>query len=403
MMDIKKLFSRTRKRVFLDYGATTPVHRHVFKAMQPFFSDAWANPSALYREGVAARKQVEAARSQIASLLHIRPTNILFTSGGTESNNLALLGYIETLHKEGRSYDAMEIITHRAEHPSILEVCAALERRGVSIVYLPFLSTGSLAYQSLKSLFTEKTVLVTFAYVHGDSGIVTDLKKVSRMVRAWNTETGATVRVHTDASQAPLWVDFALDMLGVDMLTLDAGKFYGPKGVGVLATRGGVTLTPYHYGGGQEQGIRPGTENVPLIVGCATALLRAQRERSRRDGKVQAIRHQGETYLRERMPRAVIYGAEVARAAHATLFSLPGYDTEYAVLYLDARGVSISTRSACSVSEGGDLPFVTALGYDSAHSRSTLRITLGEESTLSEYKRCVDILVEFCAVQDTIS
>jgi len=390
------------RRIHLDYASATPVHPLVYQAMRPYFQEHWANPSAVHTEGVRARQAVEGARLTVARTLRVRSEDIVFTSGGTESNNLAILGVIEHLHAAGRAFDDMEILTTKIEHPSVLEAVSTLGTRGVRTVYAPVLESGRIDMEAFKTLLSPKTVLVTIAYVNSEVGVVQDIKKVTRIVRAWNTEKTMGVLTHVDASQAPLWFSCAMDMLGADLLTLDAGKCYGPKGVGVLVRRHRVPLHPVTFGGGQEGGLRSGTENVPLVVGCAKAIERAQEQYEARSAGVKKIRDFFLTLLKEKIPETVINGSLEYRAPNNVNISIPGLDSEYAVIWLDTHGVAASTKSACGVGKGNGSDVVRAMSGDEQRALSTIRFTLGEETTEKDVARAVDVLATHCArVQDS--
>jgi cysteine desulfurase len=387
-----KKFFNSADVIHLDYASTTPVAKEVFSAMKPYFSEVWANPSAVYTSGVRARRAVEDARKEVARILHVRPDSVLFTSGGTESNNHALIGTIEALHTKGEAYEEMEIITTEMEHPSILETCEVLRARGVSTRYVKVDAEGLVDEKDFASALSKRTVLVTFAYVNSEVGVVQQVKRLTRLVRAFNTENDASVLVHLDASQAPLWLSCEMDMLGVDLMTLDAGKCYGPKGVGILARRHGVALAPFMYGGGQEGGLRSSTENVPLVVGCSTALLRAQRNWSARSEAVSKLRDTMIELIEKEIPSAILNGSRTSRVANNINVSIPGIDSEYAVITLDAHGVAVSTKSACGSKSSSGSYVVRAMTGDEGRATSTIRFTLGEETSKEEILRTLSIL-----------
>lgn len=391
------MFDFLRKKeagIHLDYASTTPVRKEVLRVMLPYFSDEWANPSAIYKAGVQAREVVERARERVARMLRVRASGVLFTSGGTESNNHAILGTVEALHRMGRAYTDMEIVTTAIEHASILEACAVLREMGVTITYAPLTADGLIDYAEFKSLLSPRTALVTFAYVNSEIGVVQDVKRITRTVREVNKGQGTNIRVHLDSAQAPLWLPCEMDMLGVDMLSLDSGKCYGPKGAGVLALRHGVTLAPFMRGGGQEGGLRSGTENVPLIVGCAEALTRAQASWEVRSEKVRAIRDRMFSLLLSEIPGALINGSRESRVANNVNISIPGIESEFAVITLDYHGVNASTKSACGASSGSGSAVVRTLTSDDARATSTIRFTLGEETTKSDIETAVQVLKE---------
>jgi cysteine desulfurase len=402
MTRIQQLFSRLqpKKRIYLDYGAATPVHDSVVRAMQPFLSTQFANPGSIHAEGVLARRAIDNAREEVARTLRVRTTDITFTSGGTESNNLAILGYVHALHARGKTYESMEIISTRIEHPSILEVLQVCAQLGVRIIYTPLTEDGTIVQDSFVSLLNPDVVLVTFAYVNSEIGTVQDVKRISRAVRIWNTEHSGNIAIHLDASQAPLWLPCTVDMLGVHLMTLDAGKCYGPKGVGVLVHRHGVPLAPILYGGGQEGGVRAGTENVPLIVGCAYALVRAQKEYLDRSKRIAALKDYALATIECSIPGAVINGSRTNRVANNINFSLSGLDTEYATIFLDQKGIAVATRSACGSLETTGSMVVRILTGDHVRALSTLRITLGEDSTAQEIDTCIR---ELCIFQQSMA
>ncbi len=394
------LFGRKKEhnRVHLDYASTTPVRPDIFDAMRPYFSDIWANAGAIYKEGVVARTVIEDSRTELARTLRVRALDITFTSGGTESNNLALIGFVEALYDTGRSYADMEIVTTRIEHPSILRTLAYLEKRGVRVVYAPIDADGLITVRMLETLFTSKTILVTFAYANSEVGTVQDVKKISRAVRLYNEAHDTKILVHLDASQAPLWLSCALDQLGVDMMTLDAGKCYGPKGIGVLAHRHGIRLNPLVHGGGQEGGLRSGTENTALVVGCVKAIVRAQENYESRSLAVAKLRDEGITLLTTEIPGAIVNGSTTARIANNINISIPGLDTEYATIWLDSKGIAVSTKSACGAKESTGSEVVREMTGDNDRAISTMRFTLGEESKFSDIKTAVAVLTEHIAL-----
>jgi cysteine desulfurase len=392
-------WNKKTQRIHLDYASTTPVHPNVLAEMSPYWNREWANPSARYKEGVRARTAIESSRKELARILHVRPSDITFTSGGTEANNLAVFGVVEALRGEGRKYEEMEIISTRIEHPSVLETLACIEKRGVKILYAPVNGEGVLLFEEFEKLLNDQTVLVTFAYANSEIGVVQDVKKISRAVKTFNASHDAHIYVHVDASQAPLWLPCMLDGLGADLMTLDAGKCYGPKGAGALVHRCWVKLSPIMYGGGQEQGLRSGTENPALIIGCVYAIARAQNQYEGRSRRILALRDAGFAFIQKEIEGVIINGSVKKRIANNINFSIPGFDTEYAAMWLDARGIAVSTKSACGSGEESGSAVVREMTKDGVRANSTLRITLGEESIardietmVSELKKHIQIM-----------
>lgn len=389
---LKKRVRVSEEVIHLDYAAGTPVKPEVLRAMLPFFSEAWANPSALYKSAVRVRTALDHARTELARVLRIRPYDVIFTSGGTESNTLALIGLVDALHKAGRAYETMEVVSTKSEHPSILATLDTLALRGVQIRYVSVKEDGLIDEAHFETLLSPETVLVTFAYVNSEIGVIQSVKRLSRIVRAYERAHNNVIRVHTDASQAPLWLSCELDRLDIDLMTLDAGKCYGPKGVGVLAMRRGVNLEAQLRGGGQERGMRATTENVPLIIGCVHALVRAQVSWKSRSEAVGQLRDFFIEALTSAIPDCVVNGTQKERVANNVNISIPGLDTEFAVIVLDTHDIAASTRSACGTGEGSGSHVVRVITGDQERAQSTLRFTLGEETTKKELEHTVSVL-----------
>lgn len=396
MRMLSKLFGRAHRRIYLDYAAATPVDRRVVAAMREYFSERFANPNSIHEEGVAVRAVIEGKREELARMLRIRASGVIFTSGGTESNNLALRGVISAARSRAKG-GPLEIITTALEHPSIAETARRLREEGVVVHECRVDGEGRVDCAHFETLLNANTVLVSVAYANAEVGTVEDIKRLTRIVRKHNTEHDAKTCVHVDASQAPLWLPCAMDMLGADLLTLDAGKCYGPKGVGVLAVRHGVALEGVQLGGGQERGLRAGTENVPLIVGCVEAFRIAEEDRETRSTRVALLRDRMFEQILKSISDAVVNGSREHRLPNNVNVSVPGLDGEFAVISLDAHGVAASTTSACGSGKGGGSAVVRAMTGDDARARSTLRFSLGEETTKHDIDRAVDVLKEHVA------
>ena len=392
------LFGKKR-RIYLDTAAATPVRKEVRAAMLPYLENEFGNPSAIHAEGIAARTAVESSRQKVATTLGIRPEGVLFTSGGTESNNLAILGRLKYLaRKEGIAYSDMEVVTTRIEHPSILSLIPVIEATGVTVRFVEVDEEGKITVAALEKVLSPKTVLVTFAYANSEVGVVQSVSRLVRTVRQFEKihTHGRRIVVHIDAAQAPLWLPCSLTSLGVDMMSLDVGKCNGPKGVGMLVVRGNVPLLPILYGGGQEQGLRPGTENVANIVGSATALALAQADYKERAASVSKLRDSFIDLLTEALPEMLLNGPRGEdRLANNINLSLPKFDTEYAVVYLDAQGIAASTKSACAGAGGGESVVVSTMTGNSERARSTIRLSLSNDTTLADAKATVAALVRF--------
>lgn len=367
--------------------------------MQPYLHSRLGNPSAIHAEGREARAAIEDSRHTVARLLGVKPAGVIFTSGGTEANNLAIIGYVLALKATGKEYNTMEVITTAIEHPSVALAVASLRELGVIVREVPVDSTGAIVVESFTRALSTNTVLCTFAYANSEIGVVQKVTALARSVRAFEkNHQGVVIKIHLDAAQAPLWLPCDLPRLDVDMLTFDGAKCGGPKGSGAVVLRKGVVVRSVMYGGGQEGGQRPGTENVAGIVGLACALSIAQSSYGERAQAVAVIRDAGLAALTSLIPEAVLNGPTGEdRIANNINISIPGLDSEYAVVVLDSKGVAASTKSACAGAGGGVSSVVAALGGDAERSRSTLRLTLGEETTLADVVHVATLLSEHIA------
>ncbi len=383
--------SQSGRRIYLDHAAATPLLPEVVTAMRAAEAAHFANPSAIHSDGVAARREIDGARASLARVLGVRENGIVFTGSGTESNNLAILGALYARHKEGVAFADMEIITTAIEHPSVTQTVAFAASLGVQVTAVPVDEGGQIVFAEFLKLLSPKTVLVTFAYVNSEIGVVQSVGKLARAVRAYEREHAVRMLVHVDAAQAPLWLPCQLEQLQADILSLDAGKCGGPKGVGVVATRHGVSLSPVMFGGPQEGGLRPATENVVGIMGAVVAIEVAQRGYKDRSAHVAKLR---DIFMNEllQIDGVVVNGDRESRVANNVNISIPGVDSEFAVICLDEAGIACSTKSACSGATGGGSTVVKAISGDAARATSTIRFTLGPSTTEAELSRTVAVL-----------
>lgn len=382
-----------KSRVYLDYAAATPLSRAAFSAMKPFLTESFANASAIHSEGLFARHAAEEARGRVATALQVRPEFVTFTSGGTESNNLAIIGTIESLASKGWPFAEMEVVTTRIEHPSVMNTMRALERRGVVVKYVGVDSVGFVKIEELQKMISDKTVLFSVSYANSEIGVVQHVHAIKKVLDAAEKKFGTKIMFHLDAAQAPLWLSCKLDTLGADLLALDVGKCNGPKGLGVLVRSRRVTLASTLFGGGQESGLRPGTENVAGMVGASVALEAAQKDFKKLAEKVAKMRDAGIAHLLQEIPGAVLNGPKGDdRLANNINISIPGLDTEFATVVLDKHGFAVSTKSACAGAGGGESTVVKAISSDPARSTSTLRISLSPETTFKDIKNLTKIL-----------
>ena len=368
------------KRVYLDYCASTPVSNEVLDAMAPFWSQDFANTGGIHSEALAAAAAVDAARAASAQFLHARkPRDIIFTSGATEANNLGFFGPIEALLQKGRSYEDLHIITTPIEHKSVLEPARALEAKGVKLTLLSVNEEGQIDTNELREALTPNTVLVSIAYVNSEIGTIQPIHECVRIIDAYRRETGAQYPYfHTDATQAPLYLDCNVESLGVDMMSLGGQKIYGPKGIGLLYVRDNVDIAPMMFGGTREEGLRPGTHPTPLIVGFAKALEEALAKREHEEPRVQVLRDQFISRVLEAFPDAKLNGPRENRVAHNANISFIGCDNEYIVLALDTKGIACSAKSACS--KGGS-HVLEGLNKGDEYTKSAVRFSFGKDTT----------------------
>lgn len=375
-------------RVYLDHAAATPLDPEVSACMRECDAGSYAHPFSLHREGCAARAVLDGATAEMATALNVRPHEVLWTSGGTESNMLALTGVLEAWrseHTEVRPH----VVTTAIEHRSVLDVLKALERSGVEVTLVPLEPNGLLRPERVAEVVRSSTALVTVHYAHNEIGAVQPIRAIAQAVRQAAAACGASPAVHTDASQAFAWLPCQPHTLGVDLMTIDSHKMYGPKGVGCLYRANGIVLrTPY------GEHVRPGTPPVVLIAGCARAATCAARRRKDDMHQVATLRDLCIQTVRTNIPQAVLNGPSgTKRLANNVHFSFPGLSGEQLVLALDAAGVAASSRSAC-VREGEESPVMRALGVGSELAQGTLRLTLSRNTTREEVERATTVLCE---------
>lgn len=385
-----------QKRIYLDNGASTPVDPRVLEAMQPYWSEHMGNAGSLHQEGQCAKKALSEARYSIAKSLHTQSEHVVFTSGGTESNNLAIFGVVEKCLEQGKTPQELHIVTSAVEHNSVVDCFRYLERKGVRVTYIPVDTDGKVNVQELKSALTEDTVLVSCMYVNNEIGTIEDIKELSGIVRqARKDKVSPYPLFHTDASQAPAWVHVDVQRLGVDLLTLDSQKMYGPKGIGCLYVDNRELVAPILFGGGQEFGLRPGTPPVPLIVGFAKALELVEEERETYVTEVTELRDWLLEDIFKKNDGVVLNGARgEGRIAGNINISFPNVDDEQLVIELDVRGLAVSAKSACLSEDSGGSRVVEALHKGTTQNYGTIRLSLSRFTTRKEVESCAKILTE---------
>lgn len=387
---------RNAQRVFLDYAATTPMSRTALRAMRPYLSEHFANPSSLHKEGVRARAALEQARKDVARVLSVKARDVYFTGGGTESVNLAVLGVVRQASQSWGQVARPHIIITAVEHAAVQAATEALIAEDVLVTVVPVLPTGCIDTAALEAALTPQTVLVAVMYVNNEIGTVQPVREVWQIIERFKKAHGrastAYPFLYTDASQAPCYVSVQVEKLGADLLTLDGSKMYGPKGVGVLYKKSHVPVMPIVHGGKQEQGLRAGTENVPGIVGFAAALTEAAALREREAKRVGMLGEHLLSSLRAHVPSLTKNGTHHEQVPHIVNVCVPGLHAEFAVLKLDAQGVACTATTACkSNDETGESYVVAALGKDGC-AASSLRFSLGRDTTKQDIDRAVPII-----------
>jgi len=379
----------------LDHAATTACDPRVVSAMLPYLTQAWGNPSSIYAEAREARKGLDGARRTVAEILGAKPNEVIFTSGGTEADNLALRGVVEGARRAraARGISAPpHVITTRIEHHAVLHAAEALEHERVRVTYLRVDGEGFVDLGALREALDEDTVLVSIMYANNEVGTIEPVAEAARIVKAHDER----IAVHTDAVQAAGALSLDVDALGVDLLSIAAHKFYGPKGVGALYVRGRTPFAPQTVGGSQERNRRAGTENVAGIVGLATALRLAEDERAERNAHLTLMRDRLLEQIPERIGGAIITGPRdgAGRLPNNASFAFEHVEGEAVLLQLDLQGIAASSGSACTTASLEPSHVLVAMGVPERYLRGSLRLTLGVENTMDDIERVLAVLPE---------
>jgi cysteine desulfurase len=358
------------KRIYMDHAATTPLAPEVLEAMIPYFSERYGNPSSLHSFGRETREAVEVARSEVAALLNAEPSEIYFTSGGTESDNLAIKGIARKNKKKGR-----HIITTSIEHPAVLEVCKALTKEGFEVTYLPVTREGLVEIGTVEEAVREDTILISVMHANNEIGTIQPLEEIGRL--AGEKE----IYFHTDGVQTAGKIPVDVNSLGLDAFSLSGHKLYGPKGAGALYIRKGVRIESIQQGGGHERGMRSGTENVPGIVGLGKAARIAKGNMAEESERMSSLRDRMSGWVLKEIEDSWLNGHPVKRLPSNLNFGFRYIEGESLLLYLDAKGVAASTGSACSSKKLAASHVLSAIGLSPVESHGSLRITLGMANT----------------------
>ncbi len=369
------------RRVYFDHNATTPVDREVLEAMLPYFADEFGNASSIHSFGQRTRAAVERARESVAVLIGARPAEVVFTSGGTESDNLAVFGVVAAA-----AGNKKHVVTSQIEHHAVLNACQALEQRGVEVTYVPVGSDGRVDSADVRRAIRPETVLITVMHANNELGALQPIEEIGRIAAE------ADIYFHTDAVQSAGKVPIDVNRLGVDLLSISGHKLYGPKGVGALYVRKGVRVEPLLYGGHHERDRRPGTENVAGIVGLGRAGELARERLATSAARLAALRDRLEEGLLAEIPHARVNGSRAYRTPNTTNITFPFIDGEALVIALDLKGIACSTGAACSSGAIEPSHVLTAIGLPPEDARASLRFSLGHENAAEDVEVALGVI-----------
>ncbi|MCH6585462.1 MAG: cysteine desulfurase [Thaumarchaeota archaeon] len=365
--------------IYLDNAASTVIHNEVFQEMIPFLKEQYGNPSSIHHSGRIASRAIQKARKQIANLISAKPEEILFTSGGTESNNIALFGITHT--NKGK-----HIITSSIEHDAVLEPCKKLEKEGFDVTYLPVTRDGLINPEDVKKSITKNTCLVSIMFANNEVGTVQPIAEITKLC------SEKRILFHTDAIQAIGKLEINVKELRLDMLSISSHKINGPKGVGALYIKSGTKIEPYIFGGGQENGLRSGTENVASVVGFGKACELAKENLRKNILHFKNLRDVLVSKVMKEIPYVSINGHPEKRIPNNAHFTFLGVNGEDLIIKLDEEGIAASTGSACSVRTQKESHVLRAMGFLHEQIAGSLRLTVGSMNTISEIENTITVL-----------
>ena len=368
---------------YMDHSATSPVDPEVLEIMLPYFTSNFGNASTLYTLGREARTAMENARKQVASLIGANPEEIYFTSGGTESDNIAIKGTVNRLKDKGN-----HIITSSIEHPAVEETCKYLEKNGFEVTYLPVGEEGIVKVADVEAAIKDETILITIMHANNEIGTIQPIAEIGKLAN----EKG--IYFHTDAVQTVGKIPVDVDELKVDMLSISAHKLYGPKGMGALYIRKRTRVDPLLHGGGHERGIRPGTENIPGIVGLGKACQLAQENLENNIKHITQLRERLVNGVLEQIDQSYLNGHPDNRLPNNANFRFSSIEGESLVLQLDAKGIASSTGSACSSKKLEPSHVLMAIGLKEVDAHGSLRLSLGKENTEEDIDYAIESIKE---------
>ncbi|WP_067091586.1 cysteine desulfurase NifS [Methanobrevibacter curvatus] len=372
--------------MYLDHAATTPVRDEVVKEMEPYFIKYFGNPSTYYKIGREAKKAMEKARVQVAELIGAKPEEVIFTNGGTESDNAAIKGIAFKNKKKGN-----HIITSVIEHPAVDETCKYLEKQGFEVTYLPVYEEGIVRVEDVKSAIRDDTILITIMHANNEIGTIQPIAEIGKIAKENN------IAFHSDAVQSVGKIPVDVNDLNVDLLSLSSHKIYGPKGVGALFVRKGVRLEEVIHGGGQEKNLNSGTENVPGMVGLGKACEIAKNELNHNITYLTQLRDDLTDKILNSIEKSYLNGDLKRRVPGTVNLRFTGIEGEGLVLLLDGKGICAATGSACSSKKLEASPVLKAIGLEDVDSHGSLRLTFGSENTPEDVDKTVEAIKESVA------
>lgn len=380
--------AKKKKIIYLDYAATTPIDPKVLGRVLPYLKKEYGNPSSIYELGQQAQMALDKARGSVGDFLNCSPSEIIFTGSATEANNLAIFGVVRAWQKKGKR---PHIIISQIEHHAVLEPCKILEKEGVEVSYLPVDKEGLISITDLKETIKKNTVLVSIMYANNEIGTIQPITEIGKLLQTTHYKLKTKIYFHTDAVQAANYLICDVQKLGVDLLTLSSHKIYGPKGIGALYLKKGTEILPIIYGGGQEEGMRSGTENVAGIVGLGAAI----EEIKNTELKIKNLKRLRDKLINgvlKNIPESKLNGSSEHRLSNNANFTVRGAEGESMVIALDGEGIAVSTGSACSSRSLEPSHVLLALGLSQEEAHCSLRLTLGRYTTENEINQVLKVL-----------
>jgi len=385
------------KRIYLDHAAGTPLDPRVKEIMEPYLIEEFGNPGGLYREGRRAKDAIENARETVAGVLNCSTNEIVFTSGGTEGDVMALVGTARAYAEKGK-----HIISTTIEHHAVLSTLMALQKEGFEITLVEVEPNGIVDPKKIEAAMRPDTILVSVMYANNEIGTIQPIAEIAKMIRKYGSLTSVPI-FHTDACQAAGYLDLDVSRLNVDLMTINGTKIYGPKGSGALFVRKGVRIKPIFFGGAQEARRRPGTENVPAIVGFAEALKIVSEEREKESARLRELRDYFIERLTKEIPRTILNGDARERLPNNVNVSILDIEGEATILYLDSHEIACSTGSACTSESLDPSHVILALGKPYEHAHASIRFSLGRETSKLDVDYVMEKLPEVVKILRKIS